>query len=144
MNKTVSAVALASVLLAGCATTPMGPTVPVLPPAGKSLADFDRDEDVCTRYADDRVAGRVQEANDDQLRRGIIGTAIGAGLGALVGDTKGAIIGGTAGAIIGGTSSADRDRAGLQRRYNIAYAQCMTARGNTVDDRGPPRRRYRD
>lgn len=134
------------VLLAGCATQPLGPTIPVMPAQGKSLTDFQKDEDFCEQYAFDRVSGRVKQANDEEFKRGVIGAAIGAGLGALVGNTKGALVGGTAGALIGGSSRGGYDQYGAQRRYDIAYAQCMTARGNQVpaQGEGPPRRHWHE
>jgi hypothetical protein len=129
-------------LLAACATTPMGPMIPVMPGQSKSQAAFAADEDACQQYAEDRVQGRVQEAQNREVTNGVIGTAIGAGLGAAVGNTKGAIVGGTAGALIGSQAGAGYDQAGVQRRYDMAYASCMTSRGNVVAG-GPPRRPHR-
>lgn len=129
--------------LGGCVSAPLGPTVPVWPGQGKSLAAFHADEDYCDSYAYDRVSGRVKAANDRGTRNAIIGTALGVGLGAAVGDTKGAIVGGTAGAAIGANSGAGGEQHRVQRAYNIAYAQCMDSRGNRVPGAGPPPR-YRN
>ena len=129
-------------LLGGCATQPLGPTIPVMPPAGKSMESFQQDEDYCEQYAADRASGRVKQANDDELRRGIIGGALGAGLGALAGNTKGAIAGGIIGSVIGSSSGAGYDQHRVQRTYDVAYGQCMTARGNEVGMRHHPRRGY--
>jgi hypothetical protein len=126
-------------LLAACATTPMGPMIPVMPGQNKSQAAFAADEDACQQYAEDRVQGRVQEAQNREVTNGVIGTAIGAGLGAAVGNTKGAIVGGTAGALIGSQAGAGYHEAGIQRSYDMAYASCMTSRGNVVAG-GPPMR----
>jgi hypothetical protein len=129
-----------AVLLAGCATEPLGPTVPVMPAQGKSMEAFQQDESYCEDYANERATGRVRQANDDELRRGVIGAALGAGLGALAGDTKGAVAGGIIGGLVGGSSGSGYDQHRVQRTYDVAYAQCMTARGNEVGMRRHPRR----
>ncbi|HWA03843.1 MAG TPA: YMGG-like glycine zipper-containing protein [Rhizomicrobium sp.] len=129
------------VLLAGCATRPMGPSIPVMPAPGKSMDAFQRDEAYCEDYADGRASGKVKEANDEELKRGVVGAALGAGIGALAGNTKGALIGGGIGAVLGSASGAGYDQHRVQRVYDIAYAQCMKARGNDVGMRG--RRHWR-
>ena len=129
-------------LLAGCASQPLGPTVPVMPAQGKSMDAFQRDEDYCEQYADGRATGRLKQANDDELKRGVIGAALGAGLGALAGNTKGAVAGGIIGGLIGSSSEAGYDQHRVQRTYDIAYAQCMEAKGNNVGMRHP--RHFRD
>jgi hypothetical protein len=143
MRIRVAAVAAISTLalLGGCATEPLGPTIPVMPAHGKSMESFQQDEDYCEQYASDRATGKVKQANDDELRRGVFGAALGAGIGALAGNTKGAIIGGTVGAILGSSSRAGYDQHRVQRTYDIAYGQCMTARGNDVGMRHPRRMR---
>jgi hypothetical protein len=130
-------------LLAGCATQPLGPTIPAMPPQGKSMDAFNQDESYCEQYADDRASGRVQQADDKELRNGAIGAALGAGIGALAGNTKGAIAGGIIGGVLGGASGSGRDQAHVQRLYDISYAQCMKAKGNEVP-MGRPRRWRRD
>jgi len=129
-----------AVLLAGCASQPLGPTIPVMPAQGKSMDAFQRDETYCEQYADDRASGRVKQADDRELRNGVIGAALGAGLGALAGNTKGAVAGGIIGGLIGSTSGAGYDQHHVQRTYDVAYGQCMTARGNDVGMRRHPRR----
>ncbi len=140
----VSAAALATVLtLEGCVTQPMGPTVPVMPGEHRSFSQFQDDQNICERYAEDRVAGRIDRANDEIARNTVIGAALGAALGAAVGDTRGAIVGGTAGAAIGSSSTRPGDKQySTQREYNIAYAQCMKHRGNEIGYGN--RRRYND
>lgn len=143
----VGAAALAAVLaLEGCVTAPMGPTVPVMPGPNKSFAQFQDDQYFCERYAHDRVAGRIDRANDEIARNTVIGAALGAALGAAVGDTRGAIVGGTAGAAVGGsTARPGYKQHSAQREFNIAYAQCMKHRGNEIgygDRPGYDRRGY--
>jgi hypothetical protein len=140
----VGAAAFAAILaLEGCVTTPPGPTIRAMPGHGKSWDAFQADEDYCEHYASDRVAWRVNQANDEIARNTVIGTALGAALGgAIGGDTRGAVAGGVAGGALGaGTAGPGYKQYSAQRQYNIAYAQCMKYRGNEVG--GPPPR-YRD
>jgi len=119
-------------LLTACVTPPMGPMIPARPGDGKSMSEFSQDDDYCQGYANDKVAGRVNAANDDAVRRGLIGTIIGAAIGGAVGNTRGAVIGGTAGAVVGSNSGRGYSQYGVQRQYDMAYAQCMASRGNDV------------
>lgn len=141
---TLAAAGIAALLgLEGCVTTPMGPTVPVMPGRDKSFAAFQDDQYYCERYAEDRIAGRVDRANDEIARNTVLGTALGAALGAALGDTRGAIAGGAAGAAVGAsTAHPGYKQHSAQRQYNIAYAQCMKYRGNEIGARRGPR--YRD
>lgn len=144
-NLSVAGVAIAAALtLAGCVSAPLGPTVPVMPGAGKSQAAFEDDEYYCEDYANDRVAGRIDRANDQIARNTAIGTVLGAALGAAVGDTGGAIAGGAAGAAVGAsTANPGYKQYSAQRQFNIAYAQCMKYRGNEIaPPYGPPRPRW--
>jgi hypothetical protein len=128
------AAALTAVLvLEGCVTAPMGPTIPVMPGPHKSFSQFQDDQYFCEHYAQDRVAGRINRANDEIARNTVIGAALGAALGGAVGDTRGAIVGGTAGAAVGSsTARPGYKQYGAQREYDIAYAQCMKHRGNQI------------
>jgi hypothetical protein len=140
----------ALLLLEGCVTEPYGPTIPVMPAKGKSFADFQREDAECQDFADSRVAGRAKEANDRAVRDTVIGAALGTAVGAAFNRRNGAGPGAAAGAVLGfGAASNDSRFAEdtLQGRYNVAYAQCMTAKGNDVatdEDRPPPRRWRRD
>lgn len=145
MRKIPAITATAMLLLAGCVSAPEGPSFEAMPGQGKSMQAFDQDDAYCQGYANDRVAGRVDRANDKSATNTILGAAIGAGLGAAVGNTKGAIVGGTAGGLIGNASSDPGYRQyGVQRAYDAAYAQCMTSRGNEVPTPGRFHRGYRD
>ncbi len=140
----------ALVMLEGCVTQPYGPTVPVMPGKNRSFGEFQRDDADCQDYADSRVAGQAHRANNRALTDAIIGTALGAGLGAAVGGGRGAAIGAGSGAVVGtavGSSDSRYSQESLQGRYNIAYAQCMKAKGHEVpgfeDEPGyGDRRRY--
>ncbi|HEY1837063.1 MAG: YMGG-like glycine zipper-containing protein [Rhizomicrobium sp.] len=130
----------AAVLLAGCAEEPYGPTIPVMPAQGKSQAEFAQDDAGCQQYAHQAIAGQVDRANNDETASTLLGAALGAGLGAAVGNTRGAVVGGVAGGALGAAAGpGDYAGYGIQRRYNIAYAQCMKTHGNEV---AMGRRRY--
>ena len=128
-------------MLAACATTPPGPMIPVAPGPNKSPEAFNGDQIACTQYAENVVQGHVEGAQSRQVASGAIGTAVGAGIGAAAGNTEGAIIGGLTGALIGSQAGAGYDQAGIQQHYDMAYASCMTSRGNEVP--GPPPHRPR-
>jgi len=134
-------VAMAALLLEGCVSTPMGPTVAVMPGPGKPFEAFQADQAQCKQYAEQQVAGGAQQANDQQLLTGLGGTLLGAGLGGAIGGGRGAGIGAAGGAVAGtvvGAGPAQHAQYSLQQRYDIAYSQCMYAHGNVVPSYGPP------
>jgi outer membrane lipoprotein SlyB len=127
--------------MAACATTPMGPTVQVLPPQGKPFEQFQSEDYGCRQYAAGQVQGQADAANTNGLLYGLGGTALGAGLGAAVGGGRGAAIGAAGGAVAGtavGAGSSSSRQGGIQGQYNNAYVQCMVAKGNMVHE-PPPR-----
>jgi uncharacterized protein YcfJ len=112
-----------------------------MPGRNKTFAQFQHDDAYCQDFAQSRVAGQANRANDRAVTSAILGTALGAGLGAAVGGGNGAAIGAASGAVVGTAVGADQSRfsqGSLQGRYNIAYAQCMQAAGHDVPY-GPPR-----
>ncbi len=130
------------VVLSGCATMPIGPTVSVMPSPGKPYEVFMADDGVCREWAQYQIGGASpsQTANENVASGAVVGTVIGAGLGALIGAATGnagagAAIGAGAG-LLGGTSIGANEGAAsgyqLQRRYDIAYQQCMVAKGNQI------------
>jgi hypothetical protein len=127
-------------LLNACATEPMGPTVPVMPAPGKPFEAFQNDQALCKQFASGQVQGGAQQANNQQVGTAVIGTLLGAGLGAAVGGGRGAAIGAGAGAIGGtavGAGPAAQANYSLQQRYDLAYSQCMYTRGNQVPGFAP-------
>jgi hypothetical protein len=136
LSAKVPAAFLASLLLlSGCASEPLGPTVSVMPAPGKPFDVFQGDQALCKQFADGQVAGGAQQANNKQVLTGVLGTVLGAGLGAAIGGGQGAAIGAGAGALGGtvvGAGPAERAEGTLQQRYDIAYSQCMYSRGNQV------------
>jgi hypothetical protein len=128
------------VLLAACAQPPMGPTVPVMPGPGKSFDAFQYDQAVCKQYAQQMVAGQVQNANMQGVGAAAVTTVIGAGLGAAIGGGRGAAIGAASGAGVGagiGASSSANAQFSIQQQYDNAFAQCMYSKGEAVPGYGP-------
>lgn len=140
-------------LFAGCATAPAGPTVMVMPGPDKSFDQFQGDDAVCRQWAVQQAGGQPETAAAQNTLAGAgIGTLIGAGLGAAIGAAAGnpgagAAIG-AGGGLLGGTAvgASSGQSAGFarQRRFDIAYEQCMYTKGNDVPRRGlgspgPPR-----
>lgn len=136
-----SAAALAALLLLdGCVSPPMGPTVAVMPAPNKPFEVFQQDEALCRQFADQQVAGGAQQANNQQVLTGVVGTVLGAGLGAAIGGGRGAAIGAASGAVAGtavGVGPAQQAQMSLQQRYDMAYMQCMYSRGNQVPGYAP-------
>jgi hypothetical protein len=131
----------ALVVLAGCAQLPLGPSVAVMPTPGKPFDLFVGEEALCRHYADQQVGISPQQAVANST---ITGAAAGAALGAAAGGAIGAAFGSPGpGAAVGAgtgllTGSAVGANAGygaswtIQRRYDIAYQQCMYAKGNQI------------
>ena len=140
MNRSPSRLLLAAtLLLAACAETPMGPTVPVMPGPNTSLAQFENDQAVCRNFAQQAVQDQAQGANLRGLGTAALTTALGAGLGAAIGGGRGAGIGAASGAV-GGAGLAARNtsnaNASIQAQFDNAFAACMFSLGNTVPSMG--------
>jgi uncharacterized protein YcfJ len=124
-----------AIILAGCASTPTAPRVSVMPAPGKPFELFAEEEKLCRNYADQSISQtRDQSAAHNFVGAAALGTVIGAAAGALSnnghgggGAGAGLVMGSMVGA--GESSNASRD---TQRRYDIAYEQCMYAKGNQV------------
>jgi outer membrane lipoprotein SlyB len=124
-------------LLAGCVTVPPGPNVRVMPGSGKSFDQFRGDDFECRQYADQQVGGQsaAQAANNSAVASAAVGTLVGAAAGAAFNGSSGAAVGAGAGLLLGsaaGTSASQYSAASLQRRYDLAYEQCMYAKGNQI------------
>jgi hypothetical protein len=132
---------LTGAALSGCATVPTGPSVMVLPPQGKSFEAFQADDYACRQWAAQQAGLSPSQTVNQNLATGAaVGTLMGAGLGAAIGAASGnagtgAAIGAASG-LVGGTAVASGPAyaAGseVQRRYDIAYEQCMYAKGNQI------------
>ena len=128
-------------LLGGCATVPTGPSVMVLPAPGKPFDVFQSEDATCRQWANQQVGQSPQQAAAQSTVTGAaVGTAIGTGLGAAVGAASGragagAAIGAGTGLLFGTAAGANAGQAhawSAQRRYDIAYQQCMYTYGNQV------------
>jgi hypothetical protein len=140
----VLSLACAAVVLVGCASEPMGPTIQVLPGQNKPFEVFQNEQAQCKQYASQQVAGQVDAANEKGVGAAVLTTALGAGLGAAVGGGRGAAIGAGAGGVVGadvGASGSAGAQRSIQGQYNNAYAQCMYAKGNQIVN-PPPRTVY--
>jgi hypothetical protein len=144
---------IALVSLGGCATVPAGPSVMVLPAQGKPFDVFQADDAACRQWALEQAGVPPGQIVQEELATGAaVGTLVGAGLGALIGAASGhagsgAAIGAGTG-LIGGTAVAGGRAHGAgweaQRRYDMAYQQCMYAKGNQIPGQAKPsRRNYR-
>jgi hypothetical protein len=124
-------------VLAGCATTPSGPGVLVLPGTGKSFDAFRSDEAECRQYAHGQVGGKTagEASADSGVKSAAIGTAVGAVAGAALGGHSGAATGagvGLAAGALAGTGAAESSSRSLQQRYDFGYQQCMYAKGHKI------------
>jgi hypothetical protein len=127
----------AAALLAACAQIPTGPSVAVMPPPGKPFDLFVQDDQLCRNYATQSIGGTSasQAAAASAVTSAAVGTALGAVVGAVAGGHEGAASGAAIGAVGGtviGLGEGDYARGSVQRRYDIAYSQCMYARGNLL------------
>ena len=128
-------------LLGACATVPTGPSVMVLPGGGKSFEQFQGDDAMCREWAYQQAGTTPgQAANESGFTSALIGTVLGAAAGAAIGAAAGnPALGAAAGAgggllfgSAGGVGAAQYSGAQAQQRYDIAYQQCMYAKGNQI------------
>ena len=136
--KRISVVSCVVVAMVGCASTPVGPSLTVMPAPGKPFDVFQKDDQECRAYAQ----GSLNTTADDAAalstaKTAVVGAALGALAGAVAGGGShkgagtGAAIGMVGGAAVGATQGNDTGKE-IQRRYDIAYQQCMYSKGNQV------------
>jgi hypothetical protein len=132
------ALLLPALLLTGCAVNPTGPHVAVMPPPGKPFEVFAAEDQYCRNYAQQSIGGAsaADEGNQRAVGTAVLGTVIGAAAGSALGSRRngtnaGAGMGLLAGTAVGANQGAMSSQ-DLQRRYDIAYQQCMYAKGNQV------------
>ena len=137
MKKLLTICLIASAALSACATGPSGPTITVMPAQGKPFEVFQQDDQVCRQFA--------QSSSKATSEAGIKSAATDAGIGAAAGAIAGLLIGGgshsgvgtgagvglLAGGLAGAIGNHMQDST-AQSQYNIAYQQCMYAKGNQV------------
>jgi hypothetical protein len=126
-------------LLAGCAAPqPPGPHVAVMPAPGKPFEVFAAEDQYCRGYAEQSTGGANAADASAQSVAGsaVAGTLIGAAAGSvLLGRRSGAATGAGMGLIVGTSAGASQGAISardIQRRYDIAYQQCMYAKGNQI------------
>jgi hypothetical protein len=144
MTRSVLLAPLCAILaLGGCAVPPpVGPTVMALPGKGKDFAAFQQDDIACRQYASAQIGygSPAQAATQSAVGSAVLGTALGAAAGAAIGaaagnPAAGAAIGAGSGLVMGsavGAGAAAASGGAVQQRYDIGYAQCMVARGDTI------------
>ncbi len=142
---------LAAVALAGCATIPTGPSVMVLAGQGKPFEQFQAEDAQCRQWAQAQTGTTPGQASAEAIwSSAAITTLLGAGLGAAIGAASGdpgigAAIGAASGALGGtlyGVGASQAAAGSVQWRYDLAYQQCMYAKGNQIPVRGITRPRY--
>jgi outer membrane lipoprotein SlyB len=131
---TIISVALS---LAGCATTPNGPSNMALPGTGKDFNLFRADDLSCRDFALGQIGSKSvnQQYNESLAATAAVGTVIGAAVGAAAGGGEGAAIGAGVGALSGGAIGADTAASSgdnAQHKYDNAYLQCMYAAGHKI------------
>jgi len=135
-----------AVIVSGCATMPTGPSVMVLPAPGKPFSKFQEEDANCRRWAEQSVGVSPSEIRNQNTASGAaVGALGGAGVGALLGAASGhagagAAIGAGTGLLLGTAVGSDTGRVSgqeAQRRYDIAYSQCMVSNGNRVGQTAP-------
>ncbi|HYA65679.1 MAG TPA: glycine zipper family protein [Burkholderiaceae bacterium] len=132
-----SSLALGAIALTGCAAIPDGPSIAIMPAPTKPFEVFVADDQLCRGWAAQSIGVKVQTAaNTSAMQTAAVGTAMGAAAGALIGSNwASAGIGAGTGLVLAtavGMSESSRTSYTLQRRYDIAYAQCMYAKGNIL------------
>jgi hypothetical protein len=129
------------VLLSACTTMPIGPNVMVLPGAGKPFDQFQVDDVLCRNYAQGQIGMAPGQASTQTTVQGaaigtVLGAAAGAAIGAAAGSPEvGAAVGAGTGFLTGAAAGAEAEAisAGARQwRYDVAYMQCMYAKGNQV------------
>ncbi len=138
----------AGLVLGGCVTVPTAPTVMVLPGPQKSFEQFQTDGMSCQQYAQNVVAPQGVAAANNAAANAAVGTALGAAAGAIIGSAtgqagQGAAIGAGTGLLFSAPGTSNMAYASswqMQRGYDMAYVQCMYARGNLLPGQAVARR----
>ena len=142
MHATLKVLSLtALVALAGCVVMPTGPSQMALPGTGKSFDQFRNDDGGCRQYAFEQIGGQTatQAQSSSAVQSAAVGTVVGALAGAAIGGSSGAAAGagvGLLGGSVVGASTGNVSGYEAQYRYDMAYVQCMYARGHKVPTNG--------
>jgi outer membrane lipoprotein SlyB len=134
-------------VVSACAVVPTGPNVMVLPGIGKPFDQFQVDDVICRQYAQQQIGvAPGQVSTQSVVNSAALGTALGAAAGAVIGAAAGdagvgAAVGAGSGLLLGSATGAEAGSASsrtLQWRYDVAYTQCMYAKGNQVPPTASP------
>ncbi len=133
----LSSVLAAVLVLSACTSVPTGPGMLALPGTGKSFNQFLFDDADCRQYASAQVGGRTanEAAADNGVGSAVAGTSIGAKEGVLLGGHNSAGVGAGSGLLVGSAvegGTGESSGLTLQQRYDLAYHQCMYAKGHRV------------
>ncbi len=126
-----------AIALVGCASMPSGPRVTVMPAPGKSFELFVQEDNICRQFAAQSIGNSAQDSGNQAFAAAAVG---GAALGAVAGELMGgrhdgASSGAGMGLLMGsmiGTDASNSSASDAQHRYDIAYQQCMYAKGNQL------------
>lgn len=142
----IGVVCTAVLLLASCAEMPTGPSIAVMPSPNKPFDVFMQDDQLCRGWAAHSIGLAGHDAAAEQmLASTITGAAIGAIAGAAGGGHRNIDAGASMGLVMGATAGANQSAVtagNAQRRYDIAYQQCMYSKGNFVPSYGYGAYRY--
>lgn len=137
---------IASLLLASCAEMPTGPSIAVMPAPNKPFDVFMQDDQLCRGWAAHSIGLPGHDAAAEKLLASTVtGAAIGAVAGAVVGGHRNVDAGAAMGTVMGATVGVNQSAvtaSNAQRRYDIAYQQCMYSKGNIVPTYGYGAYRY--
>jgi len=153
LKRTAGLLLLAVPFLGACVTVPTGPSVMVLPGMGKPFEVFQGDDAACRQWALSQCGATPSDAaTSSTIGSAALGTVLGAALGAAIGAAAGnpaigAAVGAGSGLALGTAAGANAgfySGMSVQQRYDIAYQQCMYAKGNQIPAfvQQSPRRGY--
>jgi len=104
--------------------------------AGKPLEVFTAEDQACRAYSAQSAGANPNDAAAKSVAgSAVVGTVLGAAAGAMIGGGNGVGTGAGLGLIAGTAVGAGRGAEAsysVQRRYDIAYEQCMYAKGNQL------------
>ena len=142
----MTVIGAAMLLMASCAEMPTGPSIAVMPAPNKPFDVFVQEDQLCRGWAAHSIG---QPGHDAAAQRLLSSTAAGLAIGTLVGAVAGGHRNVEAGAAMGtvmgaatGASQSNEAAWSAQRRYDIAYQQCMYSKGNFVPSYGYGPNRY--
>jgi hypothetical protein len=110
----------------------------VLPGSGKNFDQFRADDFECRNYAFAQSGAKTpdQAGSDAGVNTAAVGAVVGAAAGAAIGRSGHAAVAGaglgTAGGALAGTGTAAHSARTVQGRYDIAFQQCMYAKGHQI------------